>query len=104
MKPIVEMTQTELELELRASKEWKAIAFIAIIAVFGLTFWISELMYQRDSALIESANYKAISEKQKEYFSTQIDTMVFYNECGIRINLSENQQDIQIKLLTLPKL
>jgi hypothetical protein len=90
MKPIVEMTQTELELELRASKEWKAIAFIAIIAVFGLTFWISELMYQRDSALIESANYKAISEKQKEYFSAQIDTMVFYNECGIRINLSEN--------------
>ena len=91
MKPIVEMTQTELELELRASKEWKAIAFIAIIAVFGLTFWISELIYQRDSALIESANYKAISEKQKEYFSTQLDTMVFYNECGIRINLKENE-------------
>ncbi len=90
MKPIVEMTQAELELELRASKEWKAIAFIAIIAVFGLTFWISELIYQRDSALIEAANYKAISEKQKEYFSTQLDTMVFYNECGIRINLSEN--------------
>ena len=90
MKPIVEMSQVELELELRASKEWKAIAFIAIIAVFGLTFWIRELIYQRDSALIESANYKAISEKQKEYFSTKIDTMVFYNECGIRINLSEN--------------
>jgi len=91
MKPIVEMSQVELELELRASKEWKAIAFIAIIAVFGLTFWISELIYQRDSALIESANYKAISEKQKEYFSTKIDTMVFYNECGIRINLKENE-------------
>lgn len=90
MKPIVEMSQVELELELRASKEWKAIAFIAIIAVFGLTFWISELIYQRDSALIDAANYKAISEKQKEYFSNQLDTMVFYNECGIRINLSEN--------------
>jgi hypothetical protein len=91
MKKIIDYTQLELELELRASKEWKAIAFIVIIAVFGLTFWISELIYQRDSALIESANYKAISEKQKEYFSTQIDTMVFYNECGIRINLKENE-------------
>jgi hypothetical protein len=91
MKKLVDYTQLELELELRASKEWKAIAFIAIIAVFGLTYWISELIYQRDSALIESANYKAISEKQKEYFSTKIDTMVFYNECGIRINLKENE-------------
>jgi hypothetical protein len=90
MKKLVDYTQLELELELRASKEWKAIAFISIIVIFGLLFWISELIYQRDSALIEAANYKAISEKQKEYFSTQLDTMVFYNECGIRINLSEN--------------
>lgn len=90
MKKLVDYTQLELELELRASKEWKAIAFISIIVIFGLLFWISELIYQRDSALIDAANYKAISEKQKEYFSTQLDTMVFYNECGIRINLSEN--------------
>ena len=91
MKPIVEMTQLELETELRLVKEYKRVSFVAIIVIFGLLFWISELIYQRDSALIESANYKAISEKQKEYFSTKIDTMVFYNECGIRINLSENE-------------
>ena len=90
MKKLVDYTQLELELELRAGKEWKAIAFIAILTIFGLTFWISELIYQRDTALIEVENYKAISEKQKEYFSTQLDTMVFYNECGIRINLKEN--------------
>ena len=91
MKPIVEMTQLELETELRLVKEYKRVSFVAIIVIFGLLFWISELIYQRDSALIESANYKAISEKQKEYFSTKIDTMVFYNECGIRINLKENE-------------
>ena len=91
MKPIVEMTQLELETELRLVTEYKRVSFVAIIVIFGLLFWISELIYQRDSALIESANYKAISEKQKEYFSTKIDTMVFYNECGIRINLKENE-------------
>lgn len=98
MKPIVEMTQTELEDTLlkyevlkkeNHANRWTAI--LAVTALIGCFFWISELMYQRDSALIEAANYKAISEKQKEYFSTKIDTMVFYNECGIRINLKENE-------------
>lgn len=97
MRAIVEMTQKEIEDTLlkyevlkkeNHANRWTAI--LAVIALFGCFFWISELMYQRDSALIEAANYKAISEKQKEYFSTQLDTMVFYNECGIRINLKEN--------------
>ena len=98
MRAIVEMTQKEIEDTLlkivilekeNHANRWTAI--LAVIALFGCFFWISELMYQRDSALIDAANYKAISEKQKEYFSTQLDTMVFYNECGIRINLSENE-------------
>ena len=91
MKKLVDYSQLELETELRLVTEYKRVSFVAIIVIFGLLFWISELIYQRDSALIESANYKAISEKQKEYFSTKIDTMVFYNECGIRINLKENE-------------
>jgi hypothetical protein len=98
MKKLVEYTPTELDniiTEYEVLKKenhanrWTDI--LAVIVIFGLLFWISELIYQRDSALIESANYKAISEKQKEYFSTQLDTMVFYNECGIRINLKENE-------------
>ena len=96
MKPIVEMTQLELEdtlLKYEVLKKenhangWTAI--LEFIVILGLLFWISELMYQRDSALIESVNYKAISEKQKEYFSTQLDTMVFYNDCGVRIELDK---------------
>ena len=96
MKPIVEMTQLELEdtlLKYEVLKKenhangWTAI--LEFIVIFGLLFWISELMYQRDYETLEKLKYKAIAEKQTEYFSTQLDTMVFYNDCGVRIELDK---------------
>lgn len=89
MKNLVDYTPEQLQYIVRERNEYKWISIIAVITIFALSFWISELMYQRDSALIESVNYKAISEKQKEYFSTQLDTMVFYNDCGVRIELDK---------------
>ena len=90
MKKLVDYSQAELEADLQEVKEWRWVSFIAIITVFGLSFWISELIYQRDSAKQEALNYKAIAEKQTEYYQTKLDTMVFYNECGVRIELKEN--------------
>jgi hypothetical protein len=91
MKKLVDYSQAELEADLQEVKEWRWVSFIAIITVFGLSFWISELIYQRDSAKQEALNYKAIAEKQTEYYQTKLDTMVFYNECGVRIELKENE-------------
>jgi hypothetical protein len=91
MKKLVDYSQAELEADLQEVKEWRWVSFIAIITVFGLSFWISELIYQRDSAKQEALNYKAIAEKQTEYYQAKLDTMVFYNDCGVRIELKENE-------------
>jgi hypothetical protein len=67
------------------------IVFITIITVFGLCFWISELTSQRDTETLEKLKYQKIAELQKDYFDNQLDTMVFYNDCGVRIELKENE-------------
>jgi hypothetical protein len=91
MKKLVDYTPEQLQYIVRERNEYKWISIIAVITIFGLSFWISELIYQRDSAKQEALNYKAIAEKQTEYYQTKLDTMVFYNDCGVRIELKENE-------------
>ena len=91
MKNLVDYTPEQLQYTLRERNEYKWISIIAVITIFGLSFWINELIYQRDYETLEKLKYKAIAEKQTEYYSAKLDTMVFYNDFGVRIELKENE-------------
>ena len=91
MKNLVDYTPEQLQYIVRERNEYKWISILAVITIFALSFWISELTYQRDYETLEKLKYKAIAEKQTEYYQTKLDTMVFYNDCGVRIELLDNE-------------
>jgi hypothetical protein len=91
MKNLVDYTPEQLQYIVRERNEYKWISIIAVITIFALSFWINELIYQRDYETLEKLKYKAIAEKQTEYYNNKLDTMVFYNDCGVRIELKENE-------------
>jgi hypothetical protein len=91
MKNLVDYTPEQLQYIVRERNEYKWISIIAVITIFALSFWISELTYQRDYETLEKLKYQKIAELQKDYFDNQLDTMVFYNDCGVRIELKENE-------------